>query len=381
MELLKADWRRRRAAEADLTEDQLVSREEALAERFWTRMRSDPGLGSALRQELQTTSESAWADWLRYVLVPPVDDGVLDPDRLRAHPEVGFSAERLPIRPALALPVLHLADGAEPPTGYYEDQLDFGSAWFGGQPASAGDHVDWPCDAEGRPLFHVVQVSFAAERDLNQGARRYDTTGLPGRGLIQLFHDLETFGEPRDAASRPWHVRWLDLDAESVPDRVLALPDALDNGRHQPAIPINADVVPTIRSPLDFDGRDEEEFRRYERLYELVEGTPQRRNASGSRVGPWAATPWDREYELAEPVSRMGGFGYNESNPDVDDDLAKALPLDEADSLVLLFDINPRQFTERDWFHGGRHLQVWIRRSDLSAYRFDDVWCIIRTDG
>jgi uncharacterized protein YwqG len=380
VELLSAEWRSLRAAEADLTEDELATREEALAERFRTQMRSDSTLGEALRQELQSTTESAWADWLRFVLVPPVDEAVLDPDRLRAHPEVGFSAERMPIRPALALPVLHLRDELEPPTSYYQNQADYGLAWFGGQPASAGDEAVWPCDAAGRPLFHVVQVSFAAERDLNQGARRYDTTGLPKRGLIQLFHDLETFGEPGDAATEPWHVRWLDLDAESIPDRLLALPDALDTDRYQPAIPINADVVPTIPSPLDFVGSDEECLR-YERLYELVEGTPNRRNASGSRAGVRAVTPWDREYEPVEPVSRMGGFGYNESNPDVDDDLAKALPLDEGDSRVLLFDINPEQFTDRDWFHGGRHLQVWIRRSDLSAHRFDDVWCIIRTDG
>lgn len=60
-----------------------------------------------------------------------------------------------------------------------------------------------------------------------------------------------------------------------------------------------------------------------------------------------------------------------ESNPDHVKVLRTALPLTGDDEHVLLADTNPRQFTDADWFHGGRHLEVWIRRSDLDKERFD----------
>lgn len=48
------------------------------------------------------------------------------------------------------------------------------------------------------------------------------------------------------------------------------------------------------------------------------------------------------------------------------------------DEHVLLFDIAGVRHLE-GWFGDSRHLQVWIRRSDLADRRFDTVWCMIRT--
>lgn len=100
--------------------------------------------------------------------------------------------------------------------------------------------------------------------------------------------------------------------------------------------------------------------------------------ASRNRGG---RTPWDRDYEALPPVSRLGGYGAAENNDELTAVLNQQLPLSAADHHVLLVDINPLAVGGEfaDWFHA-RHLEVWIRRSDLEAKRFDDVWCVIRTD-
>jgi hypothetical protein len=54
------------------------------------------------------------------------------------------------------------------------------------------------------------------------------------------------------------------------------------------------------------------------------------------------------------------------------------------DAHFLLLDIKPLAITGSDelidWFHGGRHLEVWTRTSDLDTRSFANIWCVIRTD-
>lgn len=79
------------------------------------------------------------------------------------------------------------------------------------------------------------------------------------------------------------------------------------------------------------------------------------------------------------PTSRIGGFGHNAWNDELEEVLSETLPLDNGDEYFLLFDIAGVRRLE-DWFGDSGHLQVWIRRSDLRARRFDLVWCVIRND-
>ncbi len=60
--------------------------------------------------------------------------------------------------------------------------------------------------------------------------------------------------------------------------------------------------------------------------------------------------------------------------------LNDVLPLREpGDAHRLLFDIE--SWTHLcGWFGDAAPLEVWMRQSDLAARRFDEAWCLTRTD-
>ncbi len=212
--------------------------------------------------------------------------------------------------------------------------------------------------------------------------------GLPETGILQIFHDLTTCGEPSDGDLHAWQVRWLaDPDGELRESATSApWPQDLPEEDRVAAVPINADIAPTIPSPLDVSSLSDGELERYVRLRAYLDGWPTTRNIAGRSLRPTdpdepQGDPWAPGYVPAQPLSHLGGVGYVETNPDHVEVLNAALPVTGDDAHVLLADINPRQFTDADWFHGGRHLEVWIRRSDLDAECFGLVWCFIRTDG
>ena len=90
--------------------------------------------------------------------------------------------------------------------------------------------------------------------------------------------------------------------------------------------------------------------------------------------------PGDPEYHAEERISRMSGWSPGEVREEYEGILPEVLPLaNESDGYVLLFEINPRTFGAPGWFHE-RLLQVWIRKSDFDGRRFENVWCLIRTD-
>lgn len=93
-------------------------------------------------------------------------------------------------------------------------------------------------------------------------------------------------------------------------------------------------------------------------------------------------TPWSIEHEPPPSSSRLTGFSAVPADDEYDALVRQHLPLDHHDEHLLLADINPLQFREAndDWFHGGRHVEFWIRRSDLVERRFDRTWALIRTD-
>lgn len=319
--------------------------------------------------------DGEFAEFLDGVLTPSPLVALADPERFRQHPVVGFTQDVMPARPALVLPVASFVSVDE-----CTADTDMWS-WFGGAPLALSDGFDWPARPDGTPLTHILQVDFETE---SANHPEYARTGLPDRGALQVFHDLVTYGEAAESERDAWRVTFQDVDDEARDRaRVMAPP----GGVHLPIprTPINAEVVATVRSPLDA-GLTDAEFARYQEVAEVLDWWPYSRNMLGS--DPRLATdsdgsllsPGDEGYLPVEPMSRIGGFGHCEANPDYLAVLQRMLPTGAGDEHVLLADINPGQFTEADWFHGGRHLEVWMRRSNLAALNFDDVWCMIRTD-
>lgn len=195
-------------------------------------------------------------------------------DESRADPAVRFDEQQMPMRLALmftpldeALPRNHLGG------------TDFSWTYFGGRPSQApGTELPWPRPRAGDPLSHVMQVDLYAQW-LDHGTERLEPIGLPMTGLLQFFHDLETYGDEEDDHDA-WSVRWLPRGDE-------------DDHRKWTSATVPADLDPESQRPPD---------------------------------------------------------------------------------------VHALQLGEDDRFHGGRHLEVWMRRSDLTAQRFDRVWCLIRTD-
>ncbi|MQW75371.1 DUF1963 domain-containing protein [Nocardioides sp. dk4132] len=311
---------------------------------------------------------------------PDQGDALWAPEDFRADPRVHLGPEVLALPAALALPTVQ----DEVAAAVRRDPLGRGwLSWFGAVPVvPAGDSFPWPRRSDGRPLAHVLQLDLEAERR-NHRAARFDLTGLPGDGLLQFFHDLETYGEPGDANSLAWQVRWLPKAEDHASSFALAAaPDDLEPGCRAELMPLNTEVFATARSPLDLpDDLPDDVQERYGRVFDWLNEYPYARNTLSRSDDRNPLTPWQDGYEPLAPVSRAGGHGFVEENPDYREHLEQALPLAPGDSHVLLLELNPDQLgAPSDWFHGVRPVQVWIRASDLARRDFHEVWAQIRTD-
>lgn len=340
-----------------------------LVDHVTEQLRRQPSVAPQLRAEIRQAEGDYWG-FLWAILGPDRRLAWTDPDSFRTHVEVGFTAEQMPIRVSAALPRVTTF-----PSAKRESKLaKYTRTWFGGRPLGA-DEAQWPRAADGTPLAHVVQVGLRDEYEELPRA-----VGLPKRGILQIFHDLTTYGNPEDAEENAWSVRWLDVGSGKKLT-VVERPDDLPEEARIDPVPARISPMATIPSNLDFNEAEPEPYARYERIALWLEQYPYDRNAFMAPDLCGDGSPWEEDPWLPEPVSRLGGYGYNEYNSDYDDALREALPLGADDEYVMLADINPAQFTDADWFHGQRHLQVWIRSSDLARRNFDDCWCFIRTDG
>lgn len=305
---------------------------------------------------------------------PPVEAALLDPGCFRTHPSVQFGADRVPIQAGLALTAITGRREVSPPRMPASGSL----SWFGGLPVtSSGASSAWPLGAGGAPLAHVLQVDLAYIAD-TLDPRLVSLLPIPSLyGVIQIFHDLETYGYRR-ADLGAWHLRWIPKNSGDFTSLSLSnVPAGLGQDRTRAAVPLKERIVPTIPSSLDFRAQSPREQDRYRHLEvwfdQYASGRDERRRSKvrGSRL---------RKPETVDPVTRMFGFSSVPSDPETDKVLGEFLPSEGNDPRQLLFDINPSQFGEDYWFHGGRHLEVWIRSSDLLSGNFSNSWCLIRAD-
>lgn len=77
--------------------------------------------------------------------------------------------------------------------------------WLAGR-AAGGDGSTWPESADGAPPTPVAAVDLAATADcLGNLETIFTELDLPKTGVLQLFHDLESFGnEPDDRGAQAW---------------------------------------------------------------------------------------------------------------------------------------------------------------------------------
>ena len=237
------------------------------------------------------------------------------------------------------------------------------TSWLGGPALPGGS---WPRRADGAALAHVMTVSLAGVdevfEDKDKRAWPDSRQGLPRTGYMEVFHDLETYGgEAEDRDLGAWLVRWVPEPVEGQlqdpPDDLSTPSEVCQAGIFFPgwSIPSSSDV------PADDDsGR----FELAEHLTEQVQ-----RAWTYQRTGSTRAHP--------VPVTHV--YGHSQSGTEEAlGILRRVLPRTPDDDYRLVLEIE--SWTHLDgWFGDVGSLEVWMRESDLTAGRFEDAWCLVRT--
>ena len=235
-------------------------------------------------------------------------------------------------------------------------------SWIGGP--AAGPLTGWPRRADGRALAHVITLSLG-DVDVTvdaQGKAAWPglREGLPTVGVLEVFHDLESFGDnPADTPAHAWSVRWVP-----EPDGTLleAPPDA-----DTPTEVCHALLtVPGFTLPPAEDAVGTDRF-------EVADGAE-----TALRLA-WLQHRTGRSEGHPIPVHHV--YGHPSKATSLPRQvLLEALPLAEPDDEHrLLLDLE--SWTHLDqWFGDAGQLEVWIRDSNLRARDFSRAWCLIRTD-
>jgi hypothetical protein len=84
-------------------------------------------------------------------------------------------------------------------------------SWLGDPAAAPLDQ--WPRAADGTPRAHVLTLDLADAAGVleaqGEAARPGLREGLPTTGVLEVFHDLRTFGcETGDGGAGAWSLRW-----------------------------------------------------------------------------------------------------------------------------------------------------------------------------
>jgi hypothetical protein len=178
-----------------------------------------------------------------------------------------------------------------------------------------------------------------------------------------VFHDLQSFGyDADDGNNGAWLVRWV-----SDPDRSTLIEAPTDLNLPSPACqPVVALPGFTLPPAADRAGGPIQAFETAEALEESL-----RRAWLVQRFGSGKRQPI--------PVSHVYGHSqHGEMN--ARQLLQTLLPLTSPDDDHRLL-IDLESWTTLDgWFGDAGNLEVWLRASDLAAGRFENAWCLIRTD-
>lgn len=237
-------------------------------------------------------------------------------------------------------------------------------SWFGGPATSA---EPWPHRGDGTPLAHIASISLetligsTAFGPGDTPARKPPEPLLPHEGLLEIFHDLETYGyESGDGQKGAWHLRYLAGSPRTTFEDNQDAQERLPKPYFQHVIPYGGFTLP---SAYDLElGRAE--YERYEQVLEDY-------NLS------WLTQRGTQNPHYEIPTSHVYGHSSRGLKP-VSEFLASNLVCSPSD-LVLLAEFES-WVCFPGWFGDAGSLEVWITRQDLEKGRFSRGWCLIRTD-
>ncbi|MEX3566051.1 DUF1963 domain-containing protein [Micrococcus endophyticus] len=282
--------------------------------------------------------------------------------------QMSLDSAEVPPRQSPVLSEDSFDEGPEELVGLWESGAQI--SWLGGPAAVDGA---WPQNVDGDPCWHVATFhlgdAHAALGDPRERGWPSDVADLlPDHGYMQIFHDLTTYGmDAVDGERGGWLVSWsADDDPASRPALVAApesssAPDeAFQMGVFLPGW--------SIPCPLDLYGGEDARFERAEAAVSALDLAWLNQRMPGEK------------HRYPTPSTRLMGYSSTGEEAAVTEYLPNVLPLDQAgDEYVLLAEIESWT-TLNGWFGDASSLEVWMRKSDLAARRFNCCWCIIRTD-
>ncbi|MGQ1797343.1 DUF1963 domain-containing protein [Kocuria oceani] len=238
-------------------------------------------------------------------------------------------------------------------------------SWLGGPAAAPLD--GWPRTVDGTALAHVLTLHLADLAGVldDQGKAVWPglREGLPTVGVLEVFHDLRTFGsDATDQDSGAWVVRWV---ADPARTELVQPPEGVDTPSAACQVVL---ALPgfTLPPAADAAGGAEEEFETARAVEKAV-----RRAWLAQRTGSARGHP-----TLVSHVYGHSQHGEIHARAL----LHNVLPLSAAgDEHRLVLDLESWTALS-GWFGDAGSLEVWMRDSDLQARRFDRAWCLIRTD-
>jgi uncharacterized protein YwqG len=229
-----------------------------------------------------------------------------------------------------------------------------------GQMPRVPKEFEWP-EWNGKPLAFLLQLKFS---EINKDGY---LPHLPTSGLLYVFYDEEqsTWGfDPQDKGS--WRLLFFD-EGDALKERRYPK----DLGTRYKLRPVEA--FPILTYPPDppdaLSGGDEDKEEAY---YEFRSGVYEGQPAHhlGGYPDPVQGADMDLECQLVSNGLYCGdASGY-------EDERARILAEGGRD-WTLLLQIDSDDGTEMMWGDSGL-LYFWIRKEDLAARNFDDVWMILQ---
>ena len=237
-------------------------------------------------------------------------------------------------------------------------------SWLGGPAIGAGE---WPHRDDGQPLIHIASISLelligsSAFEISDISVRRPPQDTLPSNGVLEIFHDLESFGyDDGDRASGSWLVRVVPSEERVALVNNQSALERVPEAYFKHVIPYEGFTLP---SSADLN-LSELEFEAYEGV--LVDY-----NLS------WQVQRGVDKPHYEAPTSHIYGHSSRGVRP-VSSFLSSVLDCDESD-LILIAEFES-WIGFPGWFGDAGSLEVWISRGSLKACDFSAAWCMIRTD-
>lgn len=251
-----------------------------------------------------------------------------------------------------------------------------GGTRFGGKP-DVPEGFEWPY-FEGDSYEGVKNrpLSFVAQFNLEEMSQ-YDTESLlPKTGILSFFYELNSMAwgyDPDDKGCA--RVYWFeDVNALHTAD----LPEDMEECFRLPALKITAASEKSYQSGVDFMlQREDVMTERWDEFDEVQEKLGIDEDGEISKLLGWANPIQGNMTMECELVSRgyYLGNGWDEVTP-LDRQEAEQWSAQDWLPLFQLDTVEDGDF-ELMFGDGGR-IYYYIRRDDLAARKFDDVWLILQ---